>query len=56
MPKFKVEVKEILARVVEVEAPDKDEAVAKIQDQYDNQEIVLDSGDYIETNIDIFVP
>ena len=45
MPKFKVEIEEILQRVEEVEAKDVEEAIDLIDEKYDNQEIILDSED-----------
>lgn len=46
MPKFKVEIEEILQRVEEVEANNIEEAIDIIDEKYDNQEIVLDSEDF----------
>ena len=46
MPKFKVEIEEILQRVEEVEAKDIEEAIDIIDEKYDNQEIILDSEDF----------
>ena len=45
MKKFNVEVVETLSRVVEVEAKTYEEAEAKVDEMYDNQEIVLDWND-----------
>lgn len=52
MIKYEVEVHEILARVVEVEANNEDEAVEKVYEMYDNEEIVLDWHDLVEHEID----
>ena len=49
METFKIEVKETLSRVIEIEANSVDEAFSKIQDLYKNEEIVLDADDYVET-------
>lgn len=49
METFKIEVKETLSRVIEIEANSVDEAFSKIQDLYKNEEIVLDAEDYVET-------
>ena len=46
MPKFKVEIEEILQRVEEVEAKNLEEAIDIIDEKYDNQEIILDSEDF----------
>lgn len=52
--KYKIEIKEILSKIVEIEAIDKNEALRKIEEQYRNGVIVLDSGDYIDTEIKIY--
>jgi hypothetical protein len=49
MKTFKIEVKETLSRIIEIEANSMDEAFSKIQDLYKKEEIVLDSDDYVET-------
>jgi nicotinic acid phosphoribosyltransferase len=49
METFKIEVKETLSRIIEIEASSEDEAFSKIQELYNKEEIVLDSDDYIET-------
>ena len=54
MPKYKVEITETLSRIVEVEAENKDSAVSKIKDFYRQEKIVLDSNDYLDTEIKIF--
>ena len=46
---FKIEVKETLSKIIEVEAISEDEAFSKIQDLYNKEEIVLDTDDYVET-------
>ena len=47
---YKIEVVETLARVVEVKATSLEEAIDKVQEDYDNQKIVLDYSDYLEVN------
>jgi uncharacterized membrane protein len=49
METFKIEVKETLSRIIEIEANSADEAFSKIQDLYNKEEIVLDADDYVET-------
>ncbi|MGY6523518.1 MAG: DpnD/PcfM family protein [Mongoliitalea sp.] len=49
METFKIEVKETLSRIIEIEANSNEEALLKIEDLYKNQEIVLDADDFIET-------
>lgn len=50
MKKYEIEVEEVLRRVVPVEANNIDEAIDKVEEQYKNEEIVLDSSDYCETH------
>ena len=49
MKTFKIEIKETLSRIVEIEADDVEEALLKIQDQYKNEDIILDAADFVET-------
>lgn len=46
-----VEIKEVLARLVEIEANSKEEALEKASQMYHNEEIVLDDGDFIGQKI-----
>ena len=46
-----VEIKEVLARVIEIEANSKEEALEKASQMYHNEEIVLDDGDFIGQKI-----
>ena len=43
-------VKEFLSRVVEVHAESRNEAISKINVQYEKTEIVLDYYDFVEVN------
>jgi len=54
MEKFKVEIQEFLSRIIEVEAETKDEAISKVRELYRNEEIVLDSNDYVSTEIEVY--
>ena len=49
METFKIEVKETLSRIIEIEACSENEAFSKIQDLYNKEEIVLDADDYVGT-------
>lgn len=49
METYKIEVKETLSRIIEIKATSEDEAFSKIRDLYRNEEIVLDSDDYVDT-------
>ena len=50
---YKVTVTETLQRTITVNAEDELDAVQKVQDMYNNEEIVLDSEDHINTDIDV---
>ena len=54
MKTFKVEIKEILSRVIEIKANSKDEAIQKTEDLYRDEEIVLDYNDFQNLNINSF--
>lgn len=43
--KYKVQVREILSRDIIIDAEDEEEALDKVQDMYDNGDIVLDYHD-----------
>lgn len=49
--KYKVEIEEVLCKVVEIEANSADEAETKVLELYRNSEIILDAGDFIGTPI-----
>lgn len=46
---FKIEVKETLSRIIEIEANSNEEAILKIENLYKKQEIILDADDFVET-------
>ncbi|MDD2284071.1 MAG: DpnD/PcfM family protein [Paludibacter sp.] len=48
---FEIEIREVLSRVIKVESKNQTDAILKVQEMYRNEEIVLDSGDYLETDI-----
>lgn len=50
METFKIEIQELLARVVEVQAENIQEAFSKVNKQYIKAEIVLDYNDFAEVN------
>jgi hypothetical protein len=50
METFKIEIQELLARVVEVQADSIQEAFSKVNEQYKKAEIVLDYNDFAEVN------
>ena len=51
--KIKVEITEILQRTVEVDATDINDAVKQVEELYKNEEIILDSSDYISTEFNV---
>ena len=44
--KYKVNVEELLSRIIEVEAENKEEAEEKVREMYMNEDIVLDASDF----------
>ena len=53
MTKYRVEITEILSRMIETEAETEDAAVEKVRQMYRNCVIILDDSDYIETEISV---
>lgn len=53
MTKFRIEVTEVLSRIVETEAENENEAVEMVRQMYRNCDLVLDASDYIETEISV---
>lgn len=47
---FKIEVKETLSKILEIEANSMDEAYLKVKEMYYNEEIVLDANDYVDAD------
>lgn len=52
METFKIEVQEFLSRIIEVEAENIHKAISKVKELYQKEEIVLDSNDYVTTEIE----
>ena len=44
---FKTEITETLQRTIEVEAENEGDALRKVKEMYKNEEIVLDSSDFV---------
>jgi hypothetical protein len=44
--KVNIEVKEVLSRVISVDAETVDDAIAKVEDMYFREEVVLDYADF----------
>ena len=53
MKKYRIEVTEVLSRIVETEAENEDNAVEMVRQMYRNCDIVLDASDYIATEISV---
>ena len=51
MKKFRIEVTEVLRRIVDVEAESETEAIDTVWQMYRNCDVVLDASDYVETEI-----
>ena len=43
---YKIEIEELLQRVVEIEAENVNEAISKAKEKYRNEEYVLDENDF----------
>lgn len=52
MKRYLVRVAETLERLVEVDAEDWSDAREKVKQKYYDEEIVLDSSDYVDTEIE----
>lgn len=52
MKRYKIEVQELLSRVVEIQASSAEEAIDKVREMYRAEEIVLNGDDCVETEID----
>lgn len=55
MRTYTVEIKETLRRTIVVEAQSDEEALLKVKEDYDNEEIVLDSSDYVGTDFEAYL-
>ena len=53
MTKYRIEVTEVLGRIVETEAENEDDAVEKVKRMYRNCDIILDASDYVVTEISV---
>ena len=53
MKTYKVQITETLQRTVEVEATDEDAAVDAVNNQYRDEEIILDSDDANDVEIEV---
>ena len=53
MTRYRIEVTEMLSRIVEMDAENEDDAVEMVRQMYRNCELVLDASDYVETEISV---
>jgi hypothetical protein len=53
MKNFIVEIKETLLKTIEIECDSKDDALEFIKSQYDNEDIVLNSNNFIDVEFTI---
>ncbi len=51
---FQIEIVETISNIVEVMAENEQEALLRAQEMYRNEEVILDSEDYIDTKFNIF--
>lgn len=51
---YQVEITETLQRVIEVEAESEEDAIEMIEEQYKDEDIVLDYSNFMGYDIDIF--
>lgn len=51
---MKVEIKETLSRIIDVDTDDKQKAIDSVTEAYQAQQIVLDSNDFIDVRIDVY--
>ncbi len=47
MGTFKIEIQEFLSKIVEIDAENINNAISKVKELYRNEEIILDSDDYV---------
>ena len=54
MKTYRFEIQEVQSRIIEIEANNEDEAYQKIKNMYRKEEIILNSSDFVETEIKKF--
>lgn len=50
MKKYDIEVEEVLRRVISQEAENIEDAINQVEEQYNDEQIVLDSSDFVEVS------
>ena len=51
MKTFEIEIKETLSRIVKVKAKTENEAFAIVKQMYNNEDVILDSDDFVDVEI-----
>lgn len=51
---YKIEIKETLSRIIEIEAENEEGAIKKVKKQYMNENIVLNADDYLDTEFKVY--
>lgn len=51
MENFEIEIKEVLSRIVSIQAESKESAIRKVEEMYRKSEIVLDANDFVYKTI-----
>lgn len=53
MNKYTIEITEVLQKQICIDAENTEEAIKKVEELYQNQKIVLNEENYIETNFEV---
>lgn len=53
MKKYLVEITETLQKQITVQANSREEAEQKVKERYDNEEIILNESDYVDTEFHV---
>lgn len=56
MQTFKLEIQEVLSKVIEIEAETLSDALNVAHDMYNDGEIVLDASDFVTNTIEEYIP
>lgn len=54
MAKYKIEIKELLCKIVDIEANSEFEAISKVKKLYADEKIVLTANEYCDTEITLY--
>ena len=56
MQTFKLEIQEVLSKVIEIEAETPSDALNVAHDMYNDEEITLDYSDFVTNTIEEYIP